>query len=145
MTLSVVALRNIATGMFFLLGLYFVYLLFWPFPTLAPRVQPYRVLTPVVHIGEAVIYEANYCKYTDATATVTRNMVSDTGVVISLPTTSTNLPPGCHITQSATTVIPAATPPGRYKLQVSVAYHINALRDITKNVETDYFTVAPTP
>ncbi len=121
---------------------YSLYSAFWPFRTLEPRVQPYRILTSVVRGGQPLIYEADYCKRTNAPAVVTRTLYGDTGTFISLPTIATNLPPGCHVVQSATTVVPATAPPGRYTLELTLTYHVNALRDITVKVRTEKFTVA---
>jgi hypothetical protein len=138
---SLTSLRNTAALLGIVVGVTLLYMILWPFRTLEPRVQPYHILTPVVHQGELVIYEANYCKYTTAPALVVRNLESTTGTVIGLPTTSTNLPTGCHIAQSATTVVPTTAPPGTYKIRLTITYRVNALRDITVNLTTDYFNV----
>lgn len=122
---------------------YFTYSAFWPFRTLEPQVQPYPVLTGQVKIGQPIVYRADYCKRTSAPALVTRALVGDKGTVVSLSSIPTNLPAGCHRVNSATTFVPPATPPGRYKLALTLTYHVNALRDITVTVETEYFTVTP--
>jgi hypothetical protein len=129
-------------GMVAMVG-YFAYSAFWPFATLEPRVQPYHVLTGQVKIGQPIVYEADYCKRTSAPALVTRALVSDNGTVVSLSSIPTNLPAGCHRVNSATTLVPPATLPGRYKLALTLTYHVNALRDITVAIETEYFTVTP--
>lgn len=121
---------------------YILYSTSWPFRTLEPRVRPYRVLTPVVQRSQPLIYEADYCKQTTAPAVVTRTLYGDTGTFINLPTIATNLPEGCHVVQSATTVVPATAPPGRYTLELTLTYRVNALRDITVKVQTEKFTVA---
>lgn len=120
---------------------YSLYSAFWPFRVLEPQIQPYRILTPVVAPGQPVIYEANFCKYTDAPALVTRGLYGENGSFVSLPTVATNLPSGCHLVQSATTVVPTTTPAGQYSVELTLTYHINALRDITIKVKTDTFTV----
>lgn len=120
---------------------YCLYSAFWPFRVLEPQVQPYRILTPVVAPGQPVIYEANFCKYTQAPALVTRGLYSENGAFISLPTIATNLPSGCHVVQSATTVVPSTAMPGRYTIELTLTYHVNALRDITVKVQTATFTV----
>ena len=120
---------------------YCLYSAFWPFRVLAPQVQPYRILTPVVAAGQPVVYEANFCKYTAAPALVTRGLYGENGAFISLPTVATNLPSGCHVVQSATTVVPSTAMPGRYTIELTLTYHVNALRDITVKVQTATFTV----
>jgi len=120
---------------------YCLYSAFWPFRVLETRVQPYRILTPVVQAGQPVVYEADFCKYTDAPALVTRGLYGENGSFISLPTVATNLPTGCHVVQSATTVVPITTTPGQYSVELTLTYHVNALRDITIKVKTATFTV----
>ncbi len=120
---------------------YTLYSAFWPFRVLEPQIQPYRILTPVVAPGQPVIYEANFCKFTNAPALVTRGLYGENGSFVSLPTVATNLPSGCHLVQSATTVVPNTTPAGKYSVELTLTYHINALRDITVKVKTDTFTV----
>lgn len=117
---------------------YFFYLLFWPIQTLVPNVQPYKVLTPVVHVGENLVYQVNACKYVNVHAEVIRTF-SD-GINYPSTTSANNLAVGCHITNISTPVL-SYIPPGRYHLSLDAIYVINAFRTEHVRSITEEFTV----
>ncbi len=118
-----------------------IWMEFAPIRTLEPRVQPYRVITTTVVPGEAVTYEVDACKYTTAPAQVYRQLVSDDGDIISLPSVTSNFPQGCAKNRSSTTSIPVSTLPGRYRLQLTLVYQVYGFRSVSINVNTDYFII----
>lgn len=114
---------------------------FYPVRTLEPRTQPYHVVTPIVETGQAVTYEVDACKYTTNPAQVYRQLVSENGDVISLPSVTSNLPQGCNKNRSSTTAVPTGTTPGVYHLQLTLVYQVYGFRSVSINLSTEEFTV----
>lgn len=123
--------------------LYIAFALFWPIKTLEIKnfsdSTPIEITTKIVHPGEALSYELQYCKYTDLNSTVRRTLID--GQVINLTDTAGQLPTGCHNVTVKTAVVPETINPGKYYLSVSVLYQINPFRTEVIKYHTTYFTV----
>jgi hypothetical protein len=117
--------------------------LFWPYQTLDiigySDGAPLPVVNSVVHPGEAIKYELNYCKYTDKPSVVRRTMID--GQVITLVDSPGRLPTGCHKATVKTAIVPETINPGNYYLDVSVDYKVNPIRTQTIHYRTQYFQV----
>lgn len=123
--------------------LYIAFALFWPVKTLEIKNftenSPIQIKNTIVHPGESLSYQLNYCKYTDLPSTVHRTLID--GQVISLTDTAGQLPTGCHNVTVKTAVVPETINPGKYYLDVSVLYRINPFRTEIIKYHTGYFTV----
>lgn len=81
-------------------------------------VIPVHIETPVVHPGDVIVYELDYCKYTDIIPIARRQLID--GQTIPLTASNGNgsgLPLGCHKT-TRSVEIPETINPGRYYLNV---------------------------
>lgn len=115
--------------------------LFWwiyPYKTIEVSKQPYPVLTPTVQQGEMMMYQIDYCKYTEAIATVSKSFVD--GIVYAIPENSLNLPKGCD-SRTTSIIVPKSLPPGNYYLRILGSYKINPIRVITVEYVTEHFDV----
>lgn len=113
-------------------------MMFYPFKTIEVHRTPIKILTPEVKRGESVVYEVDYCKFTDEQAEITISFVD--GFSYAQPAVISNIKPGCAVAQRAV-LVPANLPAHKYHLRISLAYRMNALRTITKTFETEEFTV----
>lgn len=137
--------RSFSDWLLIIAPLLFIATVLWmefaPIRTLEPRTVPYQVVTKSVAPGEAVTYVVDACKYTSAPAQVYRQLVSDSGDIISLPSVTSNLPAGCAKNRSSTTAVPEGTAPGRYRLQLTLVYQVYGFRSVSLSVNTEYFTI----
>lgn len=133
-------LSSLFLGGMILVSLIFLYLMFWPVEIIKPNVQPYKIQTPIVHIGGQVIYVIDACKYRETTAQVSRRFVN--GVIFMLPPVTNNVPKGCFITPTSVT-IPSEITPGTWYLQLDIEYKVNFLRTKSYHFKTDTFQVIP--
>jgi hypothetical protein len=121
----------------------FLYLLFWPVPTLeltgVSKSGVIPIINTVVHPGDTLRYTLSYCKYTDKQSTVHRSFVD--GQVIILTDTVGKFPKGCRTATVATGVVPETINPGRYYMDVTVEYNINPFRQEFVHYKTSYFEV----
>lgn len=119
------------------------FFLFWPVKTLVVNnfsdANPIKITTPIVHPGDPLGYQLDYCKYTDSPNTVHRTLID--GQVITLTDTPGRLPTGCHIVTVQTAIVPETINPGSYYLDVVVEYKINILRSEYIHYHTTYFEV----
>lgn len=141
-----IALLGVAAGYFFVAM--FAAALFWPVKTIELKnyspTHPLEVKTKSLYPGDTLIYDLSYCKHTDRTSIVKRELID--GQVISLQDIPGQLPVGCYTTEIRTVVIPETLVPGQYRLSVSIDYPINPIRDAFFGPErtrytTEYFTV----
>lgn len=133
-----------AVGLIFCIAFmgYVTYLAVWPFKTIEPTHQPYKVLTPKVHPGEDIVYVSEICRYTDVQPTVVRQLVGES--IIYLPNRISKFPKGCGAYKVPSRV-PPETPPGFYHLELAPSYRINPVRTIVVNIETEEFEVVEPP
>jgi hypothetical protein len=120
-----------------------LYMMFYPFKTLTVK-QPDKILNPgkQVQAGGVLVYQIDYCKYTNKQAEVTRALIGKS-VTYALPVSTNNVPQGCTTAVSRNTVLPVGTQPGTYKLELTATYRINFLRDISVRHSSESFTVVP--
>lgn len=123
---------------------YFIYALFVPVKTLEitnfSYAYPIPLETPVVHPGDTIRYELDYCKYIDSSPITHRTLVD--GQIITLTSSAGNLPMGCHQTERDV-MIPETINPGKYYLNVEIDYQVNPVRTESTHYYTDYFQVVP--
>lgn len=124
----------LATGM--LLSMYG--LMFYPYKTIDVFKTPLKILTPEVKRGESVVYEVDYCKYTDQQADVTISFTD--GFSYPQPRVTSNTLKGCAKTQRAV-IVPDNLPAQTYHLHITLEYRMNSLRTITKTYDTEKFKV----
>jgi hypothetical protein len=118
---------------------YLWYEVFWPITVITARVQPYKVLTPIVYAGGNITYQVDACKMLGVPAEVIRTYQD--GVGYPSITGSNNIPSGCHKT-NVTIPVPLFVPPGKYHIKLDAIYHINAFRTETNTFVTTDFIVA---
>lgn len=123
---------------------YIAFCLFWPVKTLEivgyNDSNPVVIQNDVIHKGDILIYDLNYCKYTNKSSIVHRSLID--GQIINLADTPGRLPTGCHTTTIQTAIIPETINPGTYYLDVTVEYDVNPFRTEYLHYKTTYFTVA---
>lgn len=115
----------------------FLFWWLWPYKT-ADQVSPYKVLTKEVKQGELLMYEIEYCKYTDVIPTVQRQFID--GIVYTIPQGNVQIRKGCGKVINSI-VVPAQLPPGEYYLSVRASFRMNPLRTIDKTTISEKFTV----
>jgi hypothetical protein len=126
-----------------LLGLgYIGYLAFWPVKTIEV-IGNDKILNPnkQVRIGDALIYQITYCKYTKAEAHIHRTLAGQ--ITYPLPDSTNNIQPGCRTAISRNTIIPEGISPGRYRLELTATYHVNPLRAIDVSHHSESFDILP--
>lgn len=128
---------NYSVWVLLLILAFVIYLAYFPVKV-ADYNQPYKVRPNVIEAGQTLTYTADFCKYKNVQASVTRTLVD--GTVIFFPIENTNLPIGCN-KRDIPLVIPKNTPPGVYHLEISLVYRVNPLREITTRILTDEFRV----
>jgi len=94
--------------------------------------------------GTYITYHVNVCKYTNAVATVQRDVVgingTDSGYV--LPISASVAEHGCG-KANLSLYLPPTVAPGTYHLRDAVSFHPNPLRTITYIETSNTFTVLP--
>lgn len=117
---------------------YVVFYLVWPFKGLVINKKPAIVHTKEVVAGDELIYELDFCRYSDKHAEVTRQFID--GVVYTMPPIQAIAKEGCGVQDYAVTV-PSTLNGGEYKLRVMVVIHINKLREVQTIIETEPFRI----
>lgn len=112
------------------------FFLLYPYKTIEFRNEEQKIITPLV--GTAVIYEIDYCKYTNASAVAMRALVD--GYTLPLVPVESTLPKGCG-TKRFVISIPTNTPAGKYYIQINLLYKVNPIREIMVSTRTEEFTV----
>lgn len=119
-----------------------LFLSLWPYRT-AEIVQPITITNQPVEAGTVVEYEVQQCRYTDATATVTRRLISksDRELYIPLGGNTSQAPTGCYTFHPPAILIPRDTPPGEYTIEFKIEFEVNPIRTITQYVYSQDFRV----
>ncbi len=115
--------------------------LFWslyPYKPMQVNKSPIPVLTKYVKQGDVLIYELDYCKFTNDSVNISRSFFD--GVVFSTPDTTTKNPIGCRI-QNISIQVPETLPTGKYTLKISYTYKVNPIKVVTIEDYTEEFTV----
>lgn len=124
----------------FLLTVTLGVLIFWnfyPYKTIEFN-APYRTEKLFYTQGDKTYYTVNYCKYTDATAGITKEFID--GLVFTVDSPKPILDPGCRTRQVPMT-IPDSLPKGKYQLRNTITYHVNPIRNILITHYSNWFTV----
>jgi len=123
---------------------YFMYMSRNPIQVLRVQTLPLRVVNAQAEVdrGQPIVFEFNYCKYVEATATLMRELYAVDGrdLVAMLPLTGGALPTGCHKILLAEPV-PGYVPPGRYVLRITRLYRAGTFYDDPEIFETAPFIV----
>lgn len=120
---------------------YIGWLLFEPFQE-PDVVQPFKVLNEnkEVQRGGILYYEIEFRKYQEVPVSSTQNIICKDNNLVTLAPTHTNAPLGSHKTV-AEIVIPNKTSLGECYVAFENIYHVNKLKDVTRQRETEWFTV----
>lgn len=114
-------------------------LIFWAtFPYKTVDLKAIEVKTPKVSPGQTLMYELDYCRYTDTQAIVSRRFVD--GIIYSMPDIMGSNPKGCA-KRTIGVQVPEGLVPGEYYLQVTNTYHVNPIRTISKTIKTAEFEI----
>lgn len=122
----------------FILLVVIIYWMLFPYKTLVFSDAQFPVQNKVIKQGGTLYYISNYCKYTDLSATLTRNFTD--GVVFSTPNETTNRESGCH-TITVAVAIPKELPAGNYFLHNRYVYQVNPIREIVIEHDTERFVI----
>lgn len=137
--------------LFFFIG-WFAYEAFWPFRTIefTSGSTPLAMVSDKVEIGSAAAFRMNYCKYTNAPASIARQIRYENGYVVTLPEIkgfsnklSSQTGALCQEIVSASTVIPDGVPTGYAKIRLLYRYPVSILQIEDVYVETKVFEVVP--
>ena len=136
--------KLIALAAFISLGISFAFVflvlcwLLFPYKTLEINNVPYPV-TPRVEQGGVVIFEMDYCKYTDKEVVISRRFVD--GIIYTLPEMITaHNEMGCSVSY-LTEEVPENLPAGNYYMKFYYTYEVNPIRKITIQARTQEFEI----
>lgn len=134
-------LSTLFLGVISLLAISILFLTFYPTQVIKPNVQPYKVLTPNVRIGESLIYVVDACKYIDVQSEVSRTFI-DAKNKTQYPAIigKNSIHKGCDKTPVSVTV-PNYLIPGEYFMTLDVTYKLNSFQDRQYSFTTDTFMV----
>lgn len=116
-----------------------VYWVVFPYQILEIKNNPVPVKPPKLRIGETLKQKHNYCKYSDARGILRRVMIGET-TKIGLPDQADVTPPICT-EATLETEIPEQTPTGKYHIHYTMTYHVNPIKDIIEEWDSQPFTV----
>jgi hypothetical protein len=124
----------------FVLILYYGYYLLWPFNIIDVK-EPMKVLNPnkQVALGDALIYEEDYCKYVSIPATTTVTLHNE--VIVGLPVRHGNIPLGCHKRVSFQRIPETPLIVGKAYVEFIHTYRINAIRTVSDTSTTEEFEI----
>lgn len=130
---------SIVISMTFIVAVFCLFMFWWlyPYKTTENR-QPYKILNIAVKQGDLLLYEIDYCKYTDITPTVHRQFID--GIIYSTPESTAQLKRGCGKIINSVRV-PSSLPVGRYYMKAVVTFKVNPIRIIEKEFITEQFEV----
>lgn len=135
---------NILVYIVFAFAIYAVWALLWPVQTIEIKNfsfdAPVYVETPVLHAGDLLTYELDYCKQTDIVPIARRQLIDGQTIPLTATSGGSGLALGCHKT-TRSIEIPETVNPGRYYLNVYLDYRINPFRTETVRYYTQYFQV----
>lgn len=121
------------------LMLVFGYWYFAPYKTIEFNTPEHKVLTPVVAHGEELVYEVDFCKYSEIRPMVFRYFKD--GLIYAVPDVmATNNVTGCSKNVVYLT-IPKGLPNGEFVLELVFVYQVNPIREIIVYSKTEKFVV----
>jgi hypothetical protein len=136
--------KLITLATFVSLGISFLFLILlivwsvYPYRPLVVNNHPYPVLTRQVKQGGILIFEMDYCKYTDNEVTISRRFID--GLIYTVSNLTAYNPRGCRkvlITED----IPQNLPSGEYVMSFNYTYEVNPIRRVTVTAHTQKFEV----
>lgn len=132
-------LSAITLGLALTLMLYFSYLLLWPFKVLDLKSDCFQTIKSVYYAGEPLTYRLHYVKYNSLSASVYQAFVD--GTVFQLPDRTTDNPMGEQNFISTSVTIPDTLPSGKYHLNSTMKYKVNAFREISYSARSNDFEI----
>jgi hypothetical protein len=116
-----------------------LYWTYFPFKTIEFK-SLYRTEQITYHKGDQTHYVVDYCKYTNAPATIIKEFVD--GLKFSVESPQAVLQVGCR-SQEIDMTIPETLPYGRYRLHNVVTYYVSPTQSISKDNWSNWFYVVP--
>lgn len=110
----------------------------WPYRIITESDGTRKVLTPVVMQGGTLLFPVHSCKHYDLVETISRELLD--GFIYQLPPVQSNQPTGCY-SRIVAVPIPDATPPGMYRMRITVSFQPNPIRTIRYTWDTTAFEV----
>ncbi|OGO14258.1 MAG: hypothetical protein A2Y53_03890 [Chloroflexi bacterium RBG_16_47_49] len=127
---------TITSGVMF--GLVIIYWMVFPYRVIEWNSDYFPIVTKTATQGGSITFIADYCKYRDMSATISRSFIND--IIYTTPESTTQRQTGCHVV-NIVVPIPQELPPGNYYIQTVYKYDVNPIRSITLIHNTDQFTV----
>lgn len=127
-------------GIGVVLGIICGILAFWawnPYKTIEFN-SLYQTEKTIYFQGDKTFYVVDYCKYTNARASITKEFID--GLVFQVDSPQAILTHGCK-SQEVPMTIPDTLPPGKYRLRNTVTYYVNPIRSISKTNYSNWFEV----
>lgn len=121
------------------LGIYLLYLKFWPVTVIEIKNAPVPVDKTEVRPGETIALTVHYCKHLPLPGDVRTQFVND--ILILLAETSGNTPVGCAEVKIPI-LIPTIAPEGEYHILRSITYRINVIREETVTYISQPFRIS---
>jgi hypothetical protein len=121
--------------------------LYYPVDPFTVKSQPYTCNMDgspkdVFYIGQPITFYLDYCKNTDASATVNYTLID--GVSYSLPAVETSRPQGCFKGVITSGLLIPNLPSGEYYLAWKATYRMNPLRTFVEEFKTNKFKIINT-
>jgi hypothetical protein len=128
----------VSLGISFAFVLLVLFWLLYPYKTLEVNNSPYPV-TQEVRKGSSVMFEMDYCKYTNKPVTIARRYVD--GIIYVVPNlVSAYNEKGCRVSL-ITEDVPENLPEGEYTMVFFYTYQVNPIREITVSASTQTFKI----
>lgn len=121
-------------------GSVFAYWLLYPYEPFTFYTEKNPVLTPVVKVGEQVVWKTDVYHHTNGKLVEISRSIED-GYLINLPDTSYKTESGRRTFNNSSVTIPTFTPPGTYHIAIYNTVHVNPLRSIVVKRVTEDFKV----
>lgn len=118
--------------------IYLSFLMFYPYKVVTFNNDKFSVLTPEVKRGDMVIFKSSFCRYTDVTSIVSRQLIND--FIYYYQEFTSSLPKGCQV-KVMNVKIPEYAEPGEYYIRNTYRYKINMIREIVYIKDTEKFRV----
>lgn len=118
-----------------------ILMLFWlnyPYRIIEFDSDKFSVDRYYVRQGQVIVFDSNYCKYTDLSAGVYRIFKND--IIFHTPKMIGNIKKGCS-SVSVAVPIPKELPPGEYVIENVYEYQVNPIRSIVIRHDTEPFYV----
>lgn len=116
------------------------YWLIRPYNPIEFKNLPHKVENKVVKSGGYLVYDVDYCKYTNHIPTVSRTFVDGLSYPLYENRPATEKPTGCRVNK-VQIYIPKGLPLGEYFLKTTFHYRFNPVRWLDITTETEKFTI----